>query len=110
MDSDLPAVPMPSVTLVHNPSTQSWQSSPGKEVLWSARAFQDFSWHGSILERKLGGETGLKSRDVAKQRQKSHGKVVCSVGYSVAMMERLECCQENWNRLWWPDQLMRGVS
>lgn len=60
-----------------------------KEVLWSVRAFQDFSWQRSILERRLVSELAWHRIVLAKQRQKSHRMVVCSsVGYLVGMTRK----------------------
>lgn len=72
-------------------------------MLWSARAFRDFSWQRSILERRLVSELAWQRIVLAKQRQKLHRTVVCSsVGYLVGMIRRggiitrLEFAGEEW--------------
>lgn len=54
-------------------------------MLWSVRAFQDFSWQ----RRRLVSELAWHRIVLAKQRHKFHRMVVCSsVGYLVGMIRR----------------------
>ena len=67
----------------------SWQGG-----LWSARAFQDFSWQGSILEMETGWEAGLAKQGSCKTEAKFPQNSIMLCGF-FRMIRRVVCCLKN---------------